>query len=111
MGLIDKQKTIKAIEQKAKRIKNLDTINGLCGAVAILFEQPTVEAIPKDQYETRLKADLVAMLYELKSEIDNMPKYYRYTDHTRSYIDGDVLGLIQEKINALKEQTDEQGNM
>ena len=30
---------------------------------------PTVEAIPKADYEARLKADLVAMLEEVKKEI------------------------------------------
>ncbi len=63
---------------------------------------PLVEAIPKDLYEARLKDDMVAMLENLKSEIDHMPKYYPYIDHRRWYIDGDVFGLIQEKINALR---------
>ena len=31
-----------------------------------------VEAIPKDQYEARLKADMVAMLEELQVEIEEM---------------------------------------
>ena len=36
--LIDRQDLINAIEQKAKRLDNLDTINGLCGVVALAFE-------------------------------------------------------------------------
>lgn len=40
--LIDKENLVKAIEQKAKRLKNLDTINGLCGAVALAYEAETV---------------------------------------------------------------------
>ena len=60
-----------------------------------------VEAIPKDQYEARLKADLVAMLDELDLEVDELVSHfadgrivYRYQLHN----------LIQEKINELKEK-------
>ena len=48
------------------------------------------------------KADMLSMLYKLRSEIINMPKYFPYTDHTRWFIDGDVFGLIDKKINELK---------
>ena len=40
--MISRQAAIKAIEERAKRIKNEDTLNGLAGAVAILFELPSV---------------------------------------------------------------------
>lgn len=40
--LIDRQALIHSIEQKAKRLSNLDTINGLCGAVAIVFDALTI---------------------------------------------------------------------
>ena len=39
---ISRADAIKAMQDKAKRLKNEDTINGLCGAVAILFELPSV---------------------------------------------------------------------
>ena len=39
---ISREQAIKAMQDKAKELKNLDTINGLCGAVAILFELPSV---------------------------------------------------------------------
>ena len=32
----------------------------------IVRAQPTVEAIPKDEYESRLKADMVAMFKEIQ---------------------------------------------
>lgn len=48
-GLIDKESLIKAIEQKAKRLKNLDTINGLCGAVALAYEAKTVIEADKEE--------------------------------------------------------------
>ena len=62
------------------------------------YIQP-VEAIPKDQYEARLNADMLAMLDELDLEVDELVSHfadgrivYRYQLHN----------LIQEKINALK---------
>lgn len=45
-------------------------------------------AIPKAEYETRLKADMVAMLTELKLEIEKYQNIHdSYCDH---YIKGDV---------------------
>jgi hypothetical protein len=41
--LIQRQAAIKAIEERAKKIKNGDTLNGLAGAVGILFELPSAE--------------------------------------------------------------------
>ena len=43
---IDKDALIAAIQEKAKEpsiAKNLDTVNGLCGAVSIIYEMPTIE--------------------------------------------------------------------
>lgn len=40
--LISRAEAIKAIDEKAKRIKNEDTLNGLAGAVGILFDLPSV---------------------------------------------------------------------
>lgn len=69
--------------------------------------QPTIDVIPKNEYETRLKADMSSMLYKLRSEIINIPKYFPYADHTRMFIDGDVVvGLIDNKIDALRENED-----
>ena len=39
---ISRADAIKAIQNKAKELTNEDTINGLCGAVAILFELSSV---------------------------------------------------------------------
>ena len=44
---ISRQDAIKAIDEKAKRIKNEDTLNGLAGAVGILFDLPPVNPQPK----------------------------------------------------------------
>jgi len=40
---ISRSGAIKAIEERAKRIKNEDTLNGLAGAVGILFELPSIK--------------------------------------------------------------------
>jgi len=76
-----------------------------------LENAPTVEAIPKDQYETRLKADLKAILVELQLEIEENG----IVDFEETYVDdGECIisvsecnRLIQEKINALKGDADE----
>lgn len=48
---ISRKEAIKAMEDKAKGLKNLDTINGLCGAVAILYDLPSVQPIrPKGKW-------------------------------------------------------------
>ena len=47
MADINREAAIRAIEDKAKGIKNEDTLNGLCGAIAILFDLPSV--IPQEK--------------------------------------------------------------
>jgi hypothetical protein len=63
---------------------------------------PTVEAIPKDQYETRLKADMVAMLTEIQLEIEELDPS---GDEWRDSLDA-CNDIIQQKINALGGKTD-----
>ena len=59
-------------------------------------------------YETRLKADMIAMLKDLRLEIekifDNRPLPCSHYQRTLFY--GEVDGLILDKINALKEASD-----
>ena len=69
--------------------------------VEFLEEAPTVEAIPKSDYEARLKADMVAMLEEIKKEV--------FVELAHADADGimvvdmdDFNNLIQQKINKLK---------
>ena len=68
---------------------------------------PTVEAIPKADYEARLKADMVAMLTEIQLEIEEM----KMQSLTEKEIWNNAIGvcsdLIQQKINSLKESEDE----
>lgn len=66
---------------------------------------PTVEAIPKDQYENRLKADMVAMLEELKLEFEEYePKWAENDDQAvasnRTWDDFD--DIIKQKIDLLR---------
>lgn len=61
-------------------------------------DAPTVEAIPKDQYEARLKADMVAILEDLDLQIEESAAY--------NFEVAKVQRLIREKINALKENKD-----
>ena len=61
--------------------------------LTMLSEIETVEAIPKAEYENRLKADMVAMLTELLLEIEQCGVE-------------DSHWIIKEKINSLKENID-----
>ena len=70
----------------------------------LIDNTPTAEAISKDQYEARLKADLVAMLTEIQLEIEELEKPHC---HNASHADGcvskwKVEGVIQQKISDLR---------
>lgn len=74
-------------------------------------DAPPVEAIPKDQYEARLKADMVAMLKEIQLEIEEIETYENtFGSELRpkkaDKIQKECLDLIQQKINVLKENKD-----
>jgi hypothetical protein len=64
---------------------------------------PTVEAIPKDQYETRLKADMATMLEEIQLEIEELDPF---GDEWSDSLDA-CNDIIQQKINALKAESEE----
>jgi hypothetical protein len=63
-----------------------------------------VEAIPKEQYEQRLKADLKAILVELQLEIEEMDSGCGWEGYRPT---AQVIGLIEQKINALKAESEE----
>lgn len=85
------------------RLIDVDKLNRKdvnCANVPMNFidTAPTVEAIPKDQYEARLKADLAAMLTDLQLEIEeseNCGKAFHLGLQMAS-------NIIQQKINGLK---------
>ena len=72
----------------------------------------TVEAIPKADYEARLKADLKAILVELQLEIEeieiDVPFGFEPVSKTSAFYDGVSASskVIQQKINALKGEED-----
>lgn len=59
------------------------------------------EYIPKAQYEARLKADMVAMLEQLDSEIQEQIAFMGDGEETNGMKRTD--NLVKDKINALKQ--------
>ena len=62
-----------------------------------------VEAIPKADYENRLKADMVAMLTELRTEIDKQCKIPNNCASAYDWNNGvySCYKVVQQKIDAL----------
>jgi hypothetical protein len=85
------------------------------------YDCPLVEAIPKADYENRLKADMLAMLTEIQLEIEELDFFegeeplnitQELIDEVKSWEYGvkDCKKLIQQKINALKSESEEYVN-
>ena len=97
-----REQAIRYLSNSGFSMIQIDTI------VKALEQEPTVEAIPKDQYETRLKADLKAMLTELQLEIEeieiDVPFGFEPVSKTSAFYEGVSASskVIQQKINALK---------
>jgi len=68
---------------------------------------PTVEAVPKADYENRLKADLAAMLEDLDLHIDEFDSGCGWDGYIKKI---DLHELIQQKINDLKVVEDGKNN-
>ena len=74
-------------------------------------QYPTVEAIPKDEYEARLKADLVAMLTEIQLEIEeikmgnNVPFGFEPVNKFYEGVSASSK-VVQQKIEQLKENNE-----
>ena len=107
----------------ATRYYLCDITNHLIGVEtvrALIFDAPTVEAIPKADYENRLKADLKAILVELQLEIEETAKDAHTNAFMNGYKDMYLNGIsasaikcseiIQQKINSLKEAKDGENN-
>ena len=72
--------------------------------IRLIENAPTVQAIPKADYETRLNADMVAMLEEIDLEMSEQS----FGIQTESW---EVVAelrkkIIQQKINALKAESE-----
>lgn len=94
---------------KLKELLNENKIELTNNIISIVREN----YIPKADYETRLKADMVAMLTEIQLEIEELDSRAGYdgngmptfsTDYIRKK---KVNDIIQQKINALKAETEE----
>lgn len=95
----------------ADRLKEIFSRNVVGGNAYfdLIDNAPTVEAIPKADYENRLKADMVAMLEDLDLKIDEMyePQFSKEGMDGFYWAQGLFKSLVQEEINALKEAADE----
>lgn len=108
--------TIELIDRLSLLNELNDKFQSIADINEVVIEQPTVEAIPKDQYEARLKADMAAMLTELQLEIEELPTNrmaitdssglicYGYSEYEPTA--KDVSKIIQQKINVLQESED-----
>ena len=70
--------------------------------LTMLSKIETVEAIPKDQYEQRLKADMVAMLTEIQLEIEELKNEPACCHHYKRGVNRSS-DIIQQKIDDLKD--------
>ncbi len=77
----------------------------ITGLVNMLNDAESVEAIPKDRYEAKLKADMAAMLTDLQLEIEEIEVAKENTEIRAGEccMKGACIDLIQKKINSLKE--------
>lgn len=80
-------------------------------AIEVVKSASPVDAILKDQYEARLKADMVATLEELKLEVEGekrITEHLHYDDLERaeSYNIGidNCIDVIQDRINKLRRE-------
>lgn len=75
--------------------------------LTMLSKIETVEAISKSDYETRLKADMVAMLTEIQLEIEEHTMTSGVTNQgTWNECIASMSRVIQQKIDALKAESE-----
>lgn len=74
---------------------------GTSDMVHLIEDTPTVEAIPKSDYENRLKADMVAMLTEIQLEIEEVKTQSGF-DKSWDGAVKECSKVVQQKIDALK---------
>ena len=84
-----------------------DARHELFYAIKKIPELPTVEAIPKADYENRIKADLVSILTEIQIEIEELSTPPAYQDEDYFLMGTNRCSeLIQQKINALNAESE-----
>ena len=92
---ISRKDAIRLIEEKAKRITNEDTLNGLCGAISILWDMPFVQPIRKGHWIDIYKGNTKTVIACRCSECDKSPKRNEHSDfcpNCGSYNGGDDNG-------------------
>lgn len=113
--LIEQQAVIDCLTNTAKYYEREDADEWtkgihyglLHGVDNILDDVKPVEAIPKDQYEARLKADMVAMLTEIQLEIEEHKMTSGVTNQgTWNECIACCSIVIQQKINSLKAESE-----
>ena len=74
------------------------------GAIDRLHKYQMMQA----DYDTRLKADMVAMLTEIQLEIEDLYPEHQCTGELTGFADAieTITPIIQQKINALKAEID-----
>ena len=78
---ISRADAIKAMQDKAKELTNEDTINGLCGAVAILFELSSVT--PQEPILDKISAEIDKIYGREGNSVDCL----NALDELKSFID------------------------
>lgn len=107
MKLINKTDANLNIALIAKNKAKSDAQKALMGRVLFMMDNmPTIEAIPKDQYEARLKADMLEMLEDLRLDFQEAELAGELDNKELIYAD-EADDLIQQKINSLKEDTNQ----
>ena len=106
---ISRADAIKAMQEKAKKLTNEDTINGLCGAVAVLFDlPPATPQEPKSEWEHDheiLKAysdGANEVIDKIRADINIMP--CAITSMKEIYVNRDKVINILDKYKAESEK-------
>lgn len=95
LTIIDKHKV-----ESAKKMGM--TFNNLCNSCT------NVDAIPKSEYEARLKADMVAILEDLDLQFDKISFCRKGEWKTVPEIKAEYRAVIREKINTLKGESEDE---
>jgi len=110
---ISRADAIQAMQDKAKKLKNEDTINGLCGAVAILYEMSSVTPQePTDKKFTKADIDAIVkainegwelrvneILSKIRAEIEKLrpnlrPEQMTDYDYAMVEVVDDIVAII-----------------
>lgn len=104
MELINKTDANLNIALIAKNKAKSDAQKALMGRVLFMMDNmPTIEAIPRADYEARLKADMVDILEKIDLQFDEICFCRKAEWKTVPEIKAEYKAVIQQEIKALKE--------